>query len=97
MAARAFMTLACLFTPFAAAYLIFIVIMKKFSRIFVLIAPVLTAICFVFGLIGMVVGINYATDTRGMSVTLGAAAGVSIVGVILNFIALIVTALVRPE
>ncbi|CAM4837644.1 unnamed protein product [Rotaria magnacalcarata] len=50
-------------------------------------------VSFIFGLIGMATGISYFNSSS--VVTLGAAAGVSIVGVILNFIGAIVAGFIR--
>ncbi|CAF4286108.1 unnamed protein product [Rotaria magnacalcarata] len=52
-----------------------------------------SCVSFIFGLIGMATGISYFNSSS--VVTLGAAAGVSIVGVILNFIGAIVAGFIR--
>ncbi|CAF1300647.1 unnamed protein product [Rotaria magnacalcarata] len=92
-AARAFMTLACIVTPFAAGCLIFVIVMNKFESLFLWIGKCLSSVSFIFGLIGMATGISYFNSSS--VVTLGAAAGVSIVGVILNFIGAIVAGFIR--
>ncbi|CAF2161294.1 unnamed protein product [Rotaria magnacalcarata] len=93
LAARAFMTLACIVTPFAAGCLIFVIVMNKFESLFLWIGKGLSSVSFIFGLIGMATGISSFNSPIGG--TLGAAAGVSIVGVILNFIGAIVAGFIR--
>ncbi|CAF3411066.1 unnamed protein product [Rotaria socialis] len=92
-AARAFMTLACIVTPFAAGCLMFVIVMNKFESLFLWIGKGLSSVSFIFGLIGMATGISYFNSSS--SVSLGAAAGVSIVGVILNFIGAIAAGFIQ--
>jgi hypothetical protein len=96
-AAQAFMTLACIISPFAVACLIFVAITNKFDLPFLWVGKGLAGVSFVFGLIGMAVGINFAINGTGYSLGLGPAAIVSIIAVILNLAAAIIGGLVREE
>jgi len=89
------MTLACIISPFAVACLIFVAITNKFDLPFLWVGKGLAGVSFVFGLIGMAVGINLAISGTGYS--LGPAAIVSIIAVILNLVAAIIGGLVREE
>lgn len=93
-AARAFMTLVCIITPFAVCCLIFIGLTDQLNSVFLLISKGLATICFVFGLIGMVVGL--VATISGTNNGVGPAGAVSIVGVILNLLGSIVTGIIRP-
>ncbi len=86
------MTLACIVIPLAVGCLIFIAITNQFDSLFLWIGKGLASVSFVFGLIGMALGINIVTSELGAN--LGAAGIVTIIGVILNLAGCIIAGII---
>ena len=83
-AARAFMTLACITSFCAIIFMIITAIMKQPRSTVVFISIGLVWFSALCGLIGMAVGIDFATGGNDFST--GAAAVVAIIGFIINVI-----------
>jgi hypothetical protein len=89
------MIMVCIISPFAVGCLIFVGITNNFDLPFILIGKGLAVLSFVFGLIGMAVGINFFT--KEMMLKVGPAAIVTIIGVILNLAGAAIAALSRSN
>jgi hypothetical protein len=90
LAARAFMTLACIMSALSAICLVvYIFIGDKIPSIILLATKILVGVSLLTGIIGVGVGINATSSGIGASV--GAAAIVGIVGLILNLAGSIAT------
>ena len=100
-AARAFMTLACLVSGVAVILLItMIVLNKSINSLFLLIIKILPIVCLLMGIIGVGLG---ADGTRSFGslgtkkLSLGPAAIVGIIGILINLVAAILTFLIKNE
>ena len=93
--ARLFITLACIVSPLAALGMISMAIRNQFGKPYVLMWIVLSWLSVVFGLLGMAVGINFATG--GANYQLGTASIITIVGFILNVLGAIVGSTIQPR
>ncbi|CAF1529840.1 unnamed protein product [Rotaria sp. Silwood1] len=98
IAARAFVTLACILSGISIICLI-IYTMKRDSTfaMLLLVTKGLVVACLIMGIIGVAVGIDATVNIGGLiKLDLGAAAAIGIVAIILNFIGTIITLLIKP-
>ncbi|UJR24608.1 hypothetical protein I4U23_005983 [Adineta vaga] len=98
LAARVFITLACIFSAISAICLVACAIeaINK-NPMIVMVVKILPIICFVMGIIGLALGISYTTFTGSISmkVSLGAGAILVIIAVIINLIGAILALVIR--
>jgi hypothetical protein len=99
LAARAFVTLACIISGFSALLLFACVATGDNTRRILLIAgKALAFVCLVMGIIGIAVGINVTTDTNGefgIQLSWGASAIIGVIAIVLNFFGAIVSVLIK--
>jgi len=93
MVARAFMTLACIFSTFSA--LCFFSLMRDSSSIqmIMIISKILPFVCLVCGIIGVAVGISFITYMNKL--TISSAAMLAIVAPIVNLCGATVSLLIH--
>ena len=97
IAARAFVTLACILSGISVLCLIAsAVISGDANRIAVLAAKGLVFACLIMGIIGVAVGISGTIAFRtGIKFDIGAAAIIGIIAIIINLVGAIVTLLIK--
>ncbi|CAF1631779.1 unnamed protein product [Adineta ricciae] len=98
LAARAFMTLACIFSAISATCLFACLLesINKNTNVITMI-KIIPFVCFIMGIIGLALGISYTTVTGPeiISMSLGAGAILAIIAVILNLIGAILALIIR--
>jgi len=99
LAARAFVTLACIMSGFSALLLFASVATADNIRRILLIAGKGLAFTYlIMGIIGIAVGINVTTDTKGefgTQLSWGASAIIGVIAIVLNFCGAIVSVLIK--
>ncbi|CAF5086136.1 unnamed protein product, partial [Rotaria magnacalcarata] len=94
IAARAFVTIACILSALSAVCIFtYIIIQTETNQILFMISKVLPILSFIAGIIGLAVGIAFITSSD--SVKLSSATFVDIVAVAINVIGAILAVLVR--
>ncbi|CAF1661271.1 unnamed protein product [Adineta ricciae] len=98
LAARSFVTLACIFSAISGICLFACLLesINKNTNVITMI-KIIPIICFIIGIIGLALGISYTTVTGPeiISMSLGAGAILAIIAVILNLIGVILALTIR--
>ena len=94
IAAKAFMTLACLLSAFSALCIFSNLTNNTNSNsMMIMICRLLPVLCFVCGIIGVGLGIAYITDQELLKISTAAILGIA--AVVLNLIGAVLTVLIR--
>jgi tetrahydromethanopterin S-methyltransferase subunit D len=91
------MTITCILAPFSVIFIL-LNLMKNTSsnQMITMISKILPSVCFVFGIIGVALGISYTTNGNNESyVELGAAGILGILAVIFNFSAAVIATFIQ--
>ena len=97
LGARAFMTITCILAPFSVICILLNLMRNTSSnQMITMISKILPSVCFVFGIIGVALGISFITnDNNEDFVQLGAAGALGILAVIFNFSAAVVATFIQ--
>jgi len=97
LAARAFVTLACIFSGISAVLLFITVpINDNGKQILLMAGRGLAFVCLIMGIIGVAVGINVTTETTlEIKLNWGASAILGIIAIILNFCGAVASVIIK--
>lgn len=101
MAARAFLTLTCLLSPFiGAGFILWAFLHDRMPSVLLLVLKIGIFVCLLFGIIGVAIGIAATIkpseiSTSSISVSIGAGAILGIIAIIANLVGGIIGAIVR--
>ncbi|CAM4959486.1 unnamed protein product [Rotaria socialis] len=90
--ARLFVTFACILSAFGALFLLMVGISQNPNASFIMFGKACATVSFISGIVGVSLGISWAM--YGGGVTVGAAAILGIVGIIISFISTVFAAMI---